>query len=101
MVVERKDKLKITTKMNTVLHIEANSFNMPKTTPFTIVKNKTKIMEALEQLKFEARRKQWHTAVHKNFEGSLLQWISQARSINLLPRVIDIIDSRLNIFAYT
>ena len=42
MVFERKDKLKTTTKI-------ANSFNMAKTTLFTIVKNKTKIMEAFKQ----------------------------------------------------
>jgi hypothetical protein len=88
VAVESKDKLKMTMKKKI-----ANSFNMPKTTLFTIVKNKTKIMEAFEQSKFEARRKRSHTVVHENFEGSLLKWISQARSLNILPRVTDIIDS--------
>ena len=96
MAVERKDKLRTTTKKI------ADSFNMPKTTLFTIVKNKTKITEAFEQSKFEAQRKRLHAAVYNNFKGSLLKWISQARSLNVPPsRVIDIIDSRLNIFGYS
>ena len=45
VAVEPNDKLKTTTKTKI-----ADSFNMPKTTLFTIVKNKTKIMEAFEQL---------------------------------------------------
>ena len=47
----------------------AESFNMPKTTLFTIVKNKTKVMKVFEQSKFEAQRKRLHTVIHENFEG--------------------------------
>ena len=49
-------------------------------------------MEAFEQSKFEARRKRSHTVVHENFEGSLLKWISQARSPNVPLRVIYVYD---------
>ena len=98
MAVERNDKLKTTTKTKI-----ADSFNMPKTTLFTIVKNKTKIMEAFEQSKFKAQRKRLCAKVHENLKAprALLKWISQARSLNMPPRVIDIIDSRLNIFVYS
>ena len=93
IAVEKNEKLKTLTKTKI-----AENFQIPKTTLSTIIRNKSKITEAFQQSQFEPGRKRLRTAMYEDLEEVLLNWIGQARSLNV-PLGGPIILEKANSFA--
>ena len=59
------------------------SYNLPKSTLSTILKNKDKIRESFAASKIEPRRKCIRHSSHEDLEKALLLWFRQARAMNV------------------
>ena len=62
---------------------KADSFDLPKSTVSTILKNKEKARAVYEKSKFKPEIKKLCTAVYEDIEEALFTWFKQARSMNV------------------
>ncbi|XP_009703165.1 PREDICTED: tigger transposable element-derived protein 4 [Cariama cristata] len=90
-VVRRKKSISIEEKIDIISAVEsgkkkadiAAKYGIKKNSLSSIMKNKEKILEAVESLRFDPKRKRLRTAFHTDLEEALMKWYRIAQCLNV------------------
>ncbi|NXE18629.1 TIGD4 protein, partial [Ardeotis kori] len=90
-IVRRKKSISIEEKMDIISAVEsgkkkadiAAKYGIKKNSLSSIMKNKEKVLEAFESLRFDPKRKRLRTAFYTDLEEALIKWYRIAQCLNL------------------
>uniref|UniRef100_H2ZVU2 Tigger transposable element derived 4 n=1 Tax=Latimeria chalumnae TaxID=7897 RepID=H2ZVU2_LATCH len=90
-VIRKKKSLSIEEKVDIISSVErgrkkaeiAAEYGIKKNSLSSIMKNKKKILDAYESLRFDPRRKRLRTASYTDLEEALIRWYQIARCLNV------------------
>ncbi|NXJ62308.1 TIGD4 protein, partial [Rostratula benghalensis] len=90
-VVRRKKSISIEEKIDIISAVEsgkkkadvAAKYGIKKNSLSSIMKNKEKVLEALESLRFDPKRKRLRTAFYTDLEEALMKWYRMAQCLNV------------------
>ncbi|XP_029464162.1 tigger transposable element-derived protein 4 [Rhinatrema bivittatum] len=90
-VIRKKKSLSIEEKINIISAVEsgkkkadiAAKYGIKKNSLSSIMKNKDKILEAYESLRFDPKRKRLRTAFYTDLEEALMRWYRVAQCLNV------------------
>ncbi|KAM6269722.1 tigger transposable element-derived protein 4 [Porphyrio hochstetteri] len=89
--VRRKKSISIEEKIDIISAVEsgekkadiAAKYGIKKNSLSSIMKNKEKVLEAFESLRFDPKRKRLRTAFHTDLEEALMKWYRIAQCLNV------------------
>ncbi|NXX46091.1 TIGD4 protein, partial [Tricholaema leucomelas] len=90
-VVRRKKSITIQEKIDIISAVEsgkkkadiAAKYGIKRNSLSSIMKNKEKVLEAFESLRFDPKRKRLRTAFHTDLEEALVKWYRIAQCLNV------------------
>ncbi|XP_054060076.1 tigger transposable element-derived protein 4 [Rissa tridactyla] len=90
-VVRRKKSISIEEKIDIISAVEsgkkkaeiAAKYGIKKNSLSSIMKNKEKVLEAFESLRFDPKRKRLRTAFYTDLEEALVKWYRMAQCLNV------------------
>ncbi|NWW93912.1 TIGD4 protein, partial [Rhynochetos jubatus] len=90
-IVRRKKSISIEEKIDIISAVEsgekkadiAAKYGIKKNSLSSIMKNKDKVLEAFESLRFDPRRKRLRTAFHTDLEEALVKWYRIAQCLKV------------------
>ncbi|XP_074677520.1 tigger transposable element-derived protein 4 [Strix aluco] len=90
-IARRKKSISIEEKMDIISAVEsgekkadiAAKYGIKKNSLSSIIKNKEKLLEAFESLRFDPKRKRLRTAFYTDLEEALMKWYSIAQCLNV------------------
>ncbi|KAM6401085.1 tigger transposable element-derived protein 4 [Pluvialis apricaria] len=90
-VVRRKKSISIEEKIDIISAVEsgkkkadiAAKYGIKKNSLSSIMKNKEKVLEAFESLRFDPKRKRLRTAFYTDLEEALMKWYRMAQCLNV------------------
>ncbi|NXU54389.1 TIGD4 protein, partial [Turnix velox] len=90
-VVRRKKSISIEEKIDIISAVEsgekkaevAAKYGIKKNSLSSIMKNKEKVLEAFESLRFDPKRKRLRTAFYSDLEEALVKWYRMAQCLNV------------------
>ncbi|NXC19965.1 TIGD4 protein, partial [Corythaeola cristata] len=90
-IVRRKKSISIEEKIDIISAVEsgkkkadvAAKYGIKKNSLSSIMKNKEKVLEAFESLRFDPKRKRLRTAFHTDLEEALMKWYRIAQCFNV------------------
>ncbi|NXY89214.1 TIGD4 protein, partial [Alcedo cyanopectus] len=105
-VVRRKKSISIEEKMDIISAVESGKkkadiavkYGIKKNSLSSIMKNKDKVVEALESLRFDPKRKRLRTAFYSDLEEALVKWCRTAQCLQV-PVNGPVLRSKANDFA--
>lgn len=91
VTVKKKKSLSIEEKIDIINAVEsgkkkaeiAAEYGIKKNSLSSIMKNKDKVLEAFESLRFDPKRKRLRTAFYTDLEEALMRWYRIAQCLNV------------------